>query len=285
MRKIAFLGMGLMGSRMASRLLAASYEVSVWNRTASACEPLVAKGATQIHHFAELATADTIMLCVSDDSAVEAVAEKLIDCVVDGQIIIDFSSITPKLTTTLSAKFAAKNVTWLDIPVSGGVQGAEDGSLVMFVGGDADALKTVEPVLSHLSARVTHMGGSGSGQVTKLCNQLIVAANSALIAEAVALADASGVDTTKLAPALTGGFADSKPFQILTPRMAEKTFTPVQWKVATLHKDITNAVEQGEQAGVTMPVASMAKSILSEQTQQRGQEDLASIILGVESSK
>lgn len=290
MKRIAFLGMGLMGSRMVSRLLAAGvaesqierYEVSVWNRTAPACEPLVAKGAVHVTDFAELAAADCIMLCVSDDAAVQAVAEKLLDVVVAGQVVIDFSSVTPKLTTALSAQFAAKQVMWLDIPVSGGVQGAEDGSLVMFAGGDADALSSVLPVLSHLSARVTHMGGSGAGQVTKLCNQLIVAANSTLIAEAVALADASGVDTTQLAPALAGGFADSKPFQILTPRMAEKTFTPVQWKVATLHKDLKNAVEQGEQTGVNMPVASMAKRILAEQTQQRGQDDLASIILGVQ---
>lgn len=282
MKNIAFLGMGLMGSRMAVRLLAAGYNVSVWNRTASACEPLVAKGATQVKQFSELANADIIMLCVSDDAAVHAIAEQLMQVVTAGQIIIDFSSITPKLTTALSAQFAAKNVTWLDIPVSGGVQGAEDGSLVMFAGGEESALAKVESVLSHLSARVTHMGGSGAGQVTKLCNQLIVAANSTLIAEAVALADASGVDTTKLAPALAGGFADSKPFQILTPRMAEKKFTPVQWKVATLHKDLSNAVAQGEQTGVIMPVASRAKEILAEQTQQRGQEDLASIILGVQ---
>lgn len=279
-KKIAFLGMGLMGSRMAARLLA-HYEVSIWNRTAAACAPLVAQGAVQVEAFDTLAQADLIMLCVSDDVAVQAVAQQLLDVVRAGQIIIDFSSVTATLTTQLSAQFATQQVTWLDIPVSGGVQGAADGSLVMFAGGDASALDRVRPVLAHLSARVTHMGGSGAGQVTKLCNQLIVAANSTLIAEAVALAEASGVDTRQLAPALAGGFADSKPFQILTPRMAEQTFTPVQWKVATLHKDISNAVDQGMLKGVEMPVAEMARSVLTQQKAVRGQDDLASIILGV----
>lgn len=281
MRNIAFLGMGLMGSRMAARLVAAGFDVAVWNRTPTACEPLVAKGAQQLTSLEAVSQYDVIMLCVADDNAVKSVAEKITPHMQAGQIIIDFSSVTATLTKKLAAEVAKKQVTWLDVPVSGGVQGAADGTLVMFAGGDESVLHSILPMLTCLSERVTHMGESGAGQVTKLCNQLIVAANSVLIAEAVSLAEKSGVDTTKLAPALAGGFADSKPFQILTPRMAAKTFTPVQWKVATLHKDIYNAVQQAENVGLTLEVANCAKDQLATQTQVRGQDDLASIILGV----
>ena len=124
-----------------------------------------------------------------------------------------------------------------------------------FAGGDAQTIEALSPVYNVLSQRVTRMGDTGTGQATKICNQLIVAANSALIAEAVALADHAGVDTTLLAPALAGGFADSKPFQILAPRMATHTFEPIQWKVQTLSKDLNNAVTLANNVNLDIPVA------------------------------
>ena len=127
------------------------------------------------------------------------------------------------------------------------------------------------------------MGESGTGQATKICNQLIVAANSTLIAEAVALADRAGVDTTLLAPALAGGFADSKPFQILAPRMATHTFEPVQWKVQTLSKDLNNAVQLAATHNLNIPVASQALSQLkAHQAEGYAEADLATVIQHVE---
>ncbi len=132
---------------------------------------------------------------------------------------------------------------WLDSPVSGGVVGAEAGSLAIMVGGAVTDLDRVRPMLLNLGQRVTHMGGIGAGQVTKACNQMIVACNALVIAEVVALAEQAGVDARLIAEALAGGFADSKPLQILAPQMAESRFEPVKWHVRTLLKDLDTAVK------------------------------------------
>jgi 3-hydroxyisobutyrate dehydrogenase and related beta-hydroxyacid dehydrogenases len=167
--------------------------------------------------------------------------------------------------------------------VSGGTAGAEQGTLVIFAGGDAKTLTALDPIYTVLSQRVTRMGDTGTGQATKICNQLIVAANSTLIAEAVALADRAGVDTALLAPALAGGFADSKPFQILAPRMASQTFEPVQWKVQTLSKDLNNAVQLAATLSLDIPVASQALSQLKAHQQDGFAEaDLATVIKHVD---
>lgn len=280
--KIAFLGMGLMGSRMASRLLNAGFQVAVWNRTASACDELVAQGATKLN-LNEIGQYPIVLTCLADDSAVQAVIDQIADYLQPQQVIVDFSSLSVDKTKSLAKQVQAKNAIWIDSPVSGGTIGAEQGSLVIFAGGDAHVIESLAIVYDVLSQRVTRMGETGTGQATKICNQLIVAANSTLIAEAVALASLSGVDTTLLAPALAGGFADSKPFQILAPRMATHTFEPVQWKVQTLSKDLNNAVKLAEQFNLDIPVAKRALSQLKDhQTQGFSEADLATIIQHVE---
>ncbi|MDY6523599.1 NAD(P)-dependent oxidoreductase [Acinetobacter faecalis] len=280
--KIAFLGMGLMGSRMASRLLNAGFQVAVWNRTASACDELVAQGATKLN-LNEIGQYPIVLTCLADDSAVQAVIDQIADYLQPQQVIVDFSSLSVDKTKSLAKQVQAKNAIWIDSPVSGGTIGAEQGSLVIFAGGDAHVIESLAIVYDVLSQRVTRMGETGTGQATKICNQLIVAANSTLIAEAVALASLSGVDTTLLAPALAGGFADSKPFQILAPRMATHTFEPVQWKVQTLSKDLNNAVKLAEQFNLDIPVAKRALSQLKDhQTQGFSEADLATVIQHVE---
>ncbi len=280
--KIAFLGMGLMGSRMASRLLNAGFQVAVWNRTASVCDELVAQGATKLN-LNEIGQYPIVLTCLADDSAVQAVIDQIADYLQPQQVIVDFSSLSVDKTKSLAKQVQAKNAIWIDSPVSGGTIGAEQGSLVIFAGGDAQVIESLAIVYDVLSQRVTRMGETGTGQATKICNQLIVAANSTLIAEAVALASLSGVDTTLLAPALAGGFADSKPFQILAPRMATHTFEPVQWKVQTLSKDLNNAVKLAEQFNLDIPVAKRALSQLKDhQTQGFSEADLATVIQHVE---
>lgn len=277
--KIAFLGMGLMGTRMTRRLLDAGFQVAVWNRTPVACEPLLQAGA-KAFSFDQISTADLIMLCLADDQAVQSVVQQLLPNLRSGQVIIDFSSLSVEMTRQLASQVASKNVSWIDAPVSGGVMGAETGTLVIFAGGDQKMVETMQPVFTPLSQRVTYMGLNGTGQATKICNQLIVAASSTLISEAVELARRAGVDTTLLAPALAGGFADSKPLQILAPRMAAQSFTPIQWKVQTLTKDLKNAVQLARHHQLDIPVAATALSRL-EKHQQDGhsEDDLSSIIL------
>lgn len=279
---IAFLGMGLMGSRMSMRLLAADFQVAVWNRTHSACKPSLAQGATAFD-FEQASQYPVLLLCLADDHAVSQVFEQLRPYLTHGQIIIDFSSLSVQCTLTLSAEAEKLGVTWIDSPVSGGTVGAEQGTLVIFAGGDADKIEQLSPVYQAFAQRVTCMGATGTGQATKICNQLIVAANSTLIAEAVALAEKSGVDTRLLAPALAGGFADSKPFQILSPRMASHVFEPVQWKVQTLAKDLGNAVRLAQAFQLQIPVAEQALLQLQDhQNTGYAEADLATLILSTQ---
>lgn len=280
--KIAFLGMGLMGSRMATRLLQAGFEVAVWNRTATACDVLIDLGATALK-LENIADYPVILTCLSDDSAAQQVIEKIQPFWTTNQVVVDFSSLSVDKTKTLALLAQQDNVHWIDSPVSGGTAGAEQGTLVIFAGGNAEIIQSLSLIYNVLSQRVTRMGETGTGQATKICNQLIVAASSTLIAEAVALARQAGVDTTLLAPALAGGFADSKPFQILTPRMANHQFEPVQWKVQTLSKDLNNAVQLAKKFQLDIPVAKKALSELqAHQNKGYAESDLATVIQHVE---
>ena len=281
--KIAFLGMGLMGSRMATRLIQAGFSVAVWNRTASACDVLIDMGATALE-LQDIGQYPVILTCLADDAAVQSVYDQIQAQLCAEQVIVDFSSLSVDQTKALAGQAQLHQVQWIDSPVSGGTAGAEQGTLVIFAGGDLQTIQDLSLIYNVLSQRITRMGETGTGQATKICNQLIVAANSTLIAEAVALAAQAGVDTTLLAPALAGGFADSKPFQILTPRMATHTFEPVQWKVQTLSKDLNNAVQLAEQFNLNIPVAKQALSQLqSHQNKGYAEADLATVIQLVES--
>ncbi len=280
---IAFLGMGLMGSRMAARLIHAGFQVAVWNRTASACAPLLDTGAKALD-LEQLGRYKIILTCLADDQAVQQVFNQIQPYLKPGQTIVDFSSLSVDKTLELAQAARRQHVNWIDSPVSGGTAGAEQGTLVIFAGGNAEKIQDLTLVYNVLSQRVTRMGETGTGQATKICNQLIVAANSILIAEAVALAEQAGVDTRLLAPALAGGFADSKPFEILAPRMATHVFEPVQWKVQTLSKDLGNAVKLAEQFKLDIPVAKQALTQLTSH-QQNGfaEKDLATVIQQVKS--
>jgi 3-hydroxyisobutyrate dehydrogenase len=281
--QIAFLGMGLMGSRMATRLIQAGFNVAVWNRTLSACDSLIDMGAVLLD-LKNIGQYPVILTCLADDQAVLSVFSQISSSLNPGQIIVDFSSLSVDQTRQLAKQAAQSRVEWIDSPVSGGTAGAENGTLVIFAGGNPQSIERLALIYNVLSQRVTCMGETGTGQATKICNQLIVAANSTLIAEAVALAEKAGVDTRLLAPALAGGFADSKPFQILAPRMATHTFEPVQWKVQTLSKDLNNAVKLAAEYQLDIPVAATALSQLNTHQQQGfAESDLATVIHQIKS--
>jgi 3-hydroxyisobutyrate dehydrogenase len=264
---LAFAGIGLMGLPMCQRLLAAGYSLTVWNRNPDKCTPLVDAGARQVETPAELCQhADVVMLCLADTAVVEEVvfgAAGIAEGAKNGQLLVDFSSLEPTATREMATALASKTgMSWLDAPVSGGVVGAEAGSLAIMVGGEVADLERVRPVLLNLGARVTHMGAVGAGQVTKACNQMIVACNALVIAEVVALAERSGVDASRIAEALVGGFADSKPLQFLAPQMAESHFEPVKWHVRTLLKDLDAAVKFSREQGSSTPISGLAAQLM-----------------------
>ncbi|WP_177336599.1 NAD(P)-dependent oxidoreductase [Pseudomonas sp. Root562] len=264
---LGFAGIGLMGLPMCRRLLAAGYPLTVWNRNPAKCAPLVEAGARQVATPAELCQhADVVMLCLADTAVVRGVVfgtAGVIEGAKNGQLLVDFSSLEPTATREMAAELVSKTgMGWLDAPVSGGVVGAQAGSLAIMVGGDGTALERVKPVLLSLGQRVTHMGAVGAGQVTKACNQMIVACNALVIAEVVALAERSGVDANLIAEALAGGFADSKPLQILAPQMADSRFEPVKWHVRTLLKDLDTAVKFSREQGSATPVSGLAAQLM-----------------------
>lgn len=264
---LGFAGIGLMGLPMCRRLLAAGYPLTVWNRSPDKCAPLVALGARQAGSPAELcAAADVVMLCLADTRVVQEVvfgADGIAEGAAAGQLLVDFSSLEPAATRQMAARLEqACGMRWLDTPVSGGTPGAEAGSLAIMVGGHATDLARVRPVLEVLGQRVTHMGAVGAGQVTKACNQMIVACNALVIAEVVALAEQSGVDAGLIAEALAGGFADSRPLQILAPQMAESRFEPVKWHVRTLLKDLDTAVTFSREQGSAVPISGLAAQLM-----------------------
>ena len=264
---LGFAGIGLMGLPMCRRLLAAGYPLTVWNRNPAKCAPLVEAGARQVASPAELCEhADVVMLCLADTAVVREVvfgAGGVAEGAKSGQLLVDFSSLEPTATREMATELADKTgMSWLDSPVSGGVVGAEAGSLAIMVGGAVADLERVHPVLLNLGQRVTHMGGIGAGQVTKACNQMIVACNALVIAEVVALAEQAGVDASLIAEALAGGFADSKPLQILAPQMAESRFEPVKWHVRTLLKDLDTAVKFSREQGSATRISGLAAQLM-----------------------
>lgn len=264
---IAFAGIGLMGLRMCRRLLAAGFPLTVWNRSPDKCAALVEAGARQVSSPAELcATADIVLLCLADTSVVKQVMfgqGGIVEGARAGQLLVDHSSLEPAATRAMAAELESRTgMRWVDAPVSGGTAGAENGSLAIMAGGRAEDVERVRPILMHLGQRLTHMGEIGAGQVTKACNQMIVACNALVIAEVVALAERSGVDASLLAPALAGGFADSKPLQILAPQMAGNQFEPVKWHVRTLLKDLDTAVQLSREEGGATPMTGLAAQLM-----------------------
>lgn len=264
---LGFAGIGLMGLPMCRRLLAAGYPLTVWNRNPEKCAPLVAAGARQVATPAQLcAHADLTLMCLANTEVVREVVfgpEGIAQGARAGQLLLDLSSLEPTATREMAAELAAsRGVAWVDAPVSGGTPGAEAGSLAIMVGGEATNVERVRPVLLTLGQRVTHMGAVGAGQVTKACNQMIVACNALVIAEVVALAERSGVDARLIAEALAGGFADSKPLQILAPQMAESRFEPVKWHVRTLLKDLDGAVKFSREQGSATPISGLAAQLM-----------------------
>lgn len=267
MPSLGFAGIGLMGLPMCQRLLAAGYRLTVWNRSPEKCAPLLAAGARLAETPAALSReSDTVLLCLADTQVVREVVFGEGGVAAGGrpgQLLVDLSSLEPGATRVMAAQLAAGcGMSWLDAPVSGGTAGARAGSLAIMVGGTSADLARARPILLALGERVTHMGDVGAGQVTKACNQMIVACNALVIAEAVALAERAGVDASRLAQALAGGFADSRPLQILAPQMAQSNFTPVSWHVRTLLKDLDTAVGLAREEGAPTPISGLAAQLM-----------------------
>jgi 3-hydroxyisobutyrate dehydrogenase len=266
MRRIGFIGIGLMGTPMVRRLLQADFDVTVWNRTRAKVARVARAGASVAKSPQALAgTTEAVCLCLADTAAVETVvfAQRGIAAARKApRFLIDFSSIEPAATRAMAERLkAACGTQWIDAPVSGGVRGAEQGSLIIFAGGPAKAVRSLQPLFAPLACKVTRMGEVGAGQLAKLCNQVIVANNLIAITEAMALGARYGVDVARLPAALAGGFADSLPLQIFGPRIASGQTEPKIGNLGTMLKDIETAVAAGRAANVATPLSGVAAAL------------------------
>ncbi|MEP3328889.1 NAD(P)-dependent oxidoreductase [Sedimentitalea sp.] len=260
---LGYIGTGLMGLPMSARLLAAGYDLTVWNRTAAKAQPLVDKGATMGENPADVASkSDIVFLCLTDTKAVQESVfgeNGVASGARKGSILVDFSSIQPDASREMAERLKAEaGMDWIDAPVSGGVPGAEAGTLAIMAGGDQAAFDRVEDVVLKMAARFTLMGPSGAGQTTKLCNQVIVGCTMAVLAEAARLATNAGVDATRLPEALAGGFADSKPLQIFLPRMINAQHEPPLGHVYTMLKDLDSVCDLARSCTSPVPFTAMA---------------------------
>ncbi len=257
-----------MGAPMIRHLLAAGHRVGVWNRTRAKSEALAADGARVVDTPRALAEqVETVLMCVLDARAVGDVVFGP-DGLLSGDAaarrvrrIVDHSSIPPGVTRDYAKRAADLGVGWVDAPVSGGVPGAQAGTLAVMAGGRAEDLDAVRPLIDAYAARITHMGDAGAGQTAKLCNQAIVTATVTAIAEAVGLAQASGIDAARLAQALAGGWADSVLLQTFVPRMTSGGHSPIG-ALGTFQKDVDTIADAARDTGAVMPVSATVQQVL-----------------------
>ncbi len=281
--KLGYIGIGLMGKPMVLRLLAAGHEVKVWNRSRDKLAPVLEKGANAAASPAEVARAsEIVMMCVTDQRAAEQVLFGK-DSVLEGgakdKLVVDFSSIAPASARDFSNRLKANGIGMIDAPVSGGVQGAEKGTLAIMAGGTPADIERARPVVMQLAQRFTRMGDAGAGQVTKLCNQIIVGSLFPVIAEAIRLAEAAGVDARSLLEALKGGFADSLPLQIFGARMAARNFEPPLGTNDIMLKDLENATAVAKECGVSLVMARAAADLYRLlKAQGKGEQDPAVLV-------
>jgi len=239
--KVGFIGMGIMGRPMARNLLRAGHEVTVYNRTQARAKELAQDGARVAATAKDCARgSDVIITIVTDSPDVEAVIfgpEGALAGAGPGATIIDMSTISPAVTRSIHGRLKERGIAFLDAPVSGGDIGAQKGTLTIMVGGDEPAFEKVKGVFEPMGKRITYMGPSGSGQVTKACNQVLCALNMLGVCEALILASKSGLDLEKMHQVVTGGAANSWALENLGKRIIQGDFNP-GFMVRLIQKDL-----------------------------------------------
>lgn len=278
---ISFLGIGLMGDPMVRRLLAAGHQVTVWNRTHAKAQALAGAGAKPVAELGEAVSGAQIVISMLEAGpTVAAVLQAALSGLAPKALWIDMSSTQQAEAQAFHAQLAASGHRFIDAPVSGGVGGAAAGTLAIMAGGTADDFAEAEPVLSAMG-RATLVGPAGSGQVAKLCNQLIVGATINIVAEAMLLAQAAGADPAAMRAAIRGGFAESKILEVHGQRMLDRNFV-AGGKVTTQLKDQRNILAAAEAAGVVLPISELVTARYMTLSKTIPQADHSAALIGLE---
>jgi 2-hydroxy-3-oxopropionate reductase len=262
--KLGFIGLGLMGKPMAGHLRKAGFTLKVHNRSQAAVDELVAAGASAASTAAEVAAAcDIVFLCLPDSPDVEKVGHEIVESGKPALIVVDHSTIKPATARKVGEALAGKGIHFLDAPISGGQIGAENGTLTIMVGGDADALEKARPALQAYGKAITHIGGIGAGQIAKCCNQMMVAAQMAAMSELLIFARKADVDPRKVVAAIKGGAAqcwslDNKPERLFAGNRQPG------FKAYMQVKDMHIVMDTAAEIGMPMPTTTVTTQLYDE---------------------
>jgi 3-hydroxyisobutyrate dehydrogenase-like beta-hydroxyacid dehydrogenase len=267
-RKIGLIGLGLMGRPMGMNLLKAGHSLTVWNRTPARAQELVAAGAVLAKTPREVAAASDVLLSiVSDPSALESVLwgsegknDGALGGLKAGSIYIDSSTVSPVLEKKIAAACKERGVRFLDAPVTGGDWGAREGNLVFMIGGDAETLKEIEPVLGVMGKKWFHLGPNGAGQTVKLAMNAVLALQVDAMAEAIALVTKAGLSGEQLVEVMQASMARSGLLDLKSPLMLKGDFKP-SFPLRLMHKDLGLALDLANQLGVALPATAAAREV------------------------
>jgi 2-hydroxy-3-oxopropionate reductase len=282
MERIGFIGLGIMGHPMTRNLLNAGYPVTVFNRSPAPMTELATAGAIIASSAADLAQqVDVVISCVSDSPDVEAIVlgdQGIIHGVRSGMLYIDMSTIAASVSRKIYTALQEQGVSALDAPVSGGDIGAQQGTLSIMVGGDATAFDRALPIFQVLGKNIIHVGEPGAGQITKACNQIVVALTVQAVAEALTLAKKSGVDPSKVREALLGGFAQSRVLEVHGGKMLDRNFNP-GFKLDLFRKDMNLVLQTARELNLPLmgshQIAPLMDALLA---QGKGELDFIAVL-------
>ena len=284
MKKIGFIGIGLMGLPMAKNILKSGYKLIAFNRSPKKADLLKEFGAEIAKSLGELVNnSDVIITMLTDDKAVDEVMnnQNFVENLKSGKILIDMSSVKPITAKKHANSLKLKDINYLDAPVSGGTIGAEEATLAIMIGGDQNVFNEVKDLLKTMG-NPTLVGPVGSGQVSKLANQIIVGLTIGAVAEAVTLCEKAGADPIKMISALSGGWADSKVLQTHGKRMINKDFSP-KGKTSTHLKDMNNILECANNFNTHLPISNLVKEMYKNLVENgHGNKDHSSLYKEIE---
>ncbi len=284
MMKIGFIGTGLMGLPMAKNILKAGYNLKAFNRSKNKAAPLKDQGAEISSSIKEaVSDSDVVITMLTDDNAVDEImsSSDFLEGLKSEAIVIDMSSVKPSTATNHGNNLKSKNINYLDAPVSGGTIGAEEASLAIMVGGEQDIFNRASEILKTMG-NPTLVGPVGSGQVSKLANQIIVGLTIGAVAEAVTLCEKAGADPVKMISALSGGWADSKILQTHGKRMIKKDFSP-KGKTSTHLKDMKNILDCANNFNTHLPISNLVKEMYKTLVENgHGNKDHSSLYMEIE---
>ncbi|WP_120006663.1 NAD(P)-dependent oxidoreductase [Nesterenkonia muleiensis] len=283
--KIGFIGLGVMGKPMAGHLVDAGHEVIAYNRSRSKVEELAAKGAIPAATLADAGQAEAVITMLPDSSDVEAVLfgeDGLVSVMKPGTLVIDCSTISPETTASIGARLRESQIQFVDAPVSGGEVGAVSGKLAIMMGGEDAAIAKAQEVLGVFAAVMAHVGPVSAGQLVKAANQMLVAGNIALVGEALALLQRTGVDVPSALEVLNGGLAASRVLEVKAPKMLERDFAP-GFRLDLHHKDLMIALAAAEQAKIAVPLTGIITQLVNAlRSAGEGGEDHGALIKAIE---